>query len=41
MKRPPEIPINQFQLAILLDEERKQDYKFCSAKVCFAALAAV
>ena len=28
MKRSPEIPINQFQLAILLDEERKQDYKY-------------
>lgn len=27
MKRPPEIPINQFQLAILLNEEEKQVYK--------------
>ena len=28
MKRPPEIPINRFQLAILLNEKQKQDYQF-------------
>ena len=28
MKRPPEIPINQIQLAILLNEQQKQDYRF-------------
>ncbi len=28
MKRPPEIKINQFQLAILLDDDQKQDFKY-------------
>ena len=28
MTRPPEIPINRFQLAILLNEQQKQDYQF-------------
>jgi len=28
MSRPPEIPINQFQLAILLNDEQKVGYKF-------------
>lgn len=28
MIRPPEIPINRFQLAILLNEQQKQDYQF-------------
>ena len=27
MERPPQIPINRFQLAILLNEEEKQDYQ--------------
>ena len=27
MKRPPQIPINRFQLAILLNEQQKQDYQ--------------
>lgn len=27
MKRPPEIQINQFQLAVLLNDEQKQGYK--------------
>lgn len=28
MKRPPDIQINQFQLAILFDNEQKKEYKF-------------
>ena len=37
MKRPPEIPINRFQMAILLDEKRKQDYQFLldEGVICF------
>ena len=27
-RRPPEISINRFQLAILLNEKQKQDYQF-------------
>jgi len=37
MKRPPEIRINQFQLAILLDDEQKQGYKFILEKGVFCA----
>jgi hypothetical protein len=37
MSRPPEIQINQFQLAILLDDEQKQGYKFMLDEGVFCA----
>ena len=32
MRRPAQIPINQFQLAILLNEKEKEDYKYLLEK---------
>jgi hypothetical protein len=37
MKRSPEMPINLFQLAILLNEQERKDYQFHLAEGVFCS----
>ncbi len=40
MKQPPEIPINQFQLTILLNDEQKDFYSYVLAENVFCSKCA-